>query len=120
MILSQIPDGAQGQSGQNPQDEAAKKAQEEQMRRDMMATVLDTGARERLSRISLVSPERSKQIEMILLRMAQGGQLKGRVSENQLIELLDQMESAQGGQTSAKKPTIVFQRRKDFDDDFDF
>lgn len=47
MDLSQIPDGAQGQSGQNPQDEAAKKAQEEQMRRDMMATVLDNGARER-------------------------------------------------------------------------
>lgn len=44
-----------------------------------------------VSRISLVSPERSRQIEMILLRMAQGGQLKGRVSENQLIELLDQV-----------------------------
>ncbi|KIK63539.1 hypothetical protein GYMLUDRAFT_123703, partial [Collybiopsis luxurians FD-317 M1] len=99
-------------------EEAAKRAQEEQLRRDMMATVLDNGARERLSRISLVSPERSKQIEMILLRMAQSGQLKGRVSENQLIELLDQMESAQG-QSQSKKSTIVFQRRKDFDDDFD-
>ena len=46
-----------------------------------------------VSRISLVSPERSRQIEMILLRMAQGGQLRGRVSENQLIELLDQVRS---------------------------
>ncbi|KAJ3807233.1 PDCD5-related protein [Lentinula lateritia] len=114
MDLSQIPDGAQG--GQNAEEEEAKRAQEEQMRRDMMATVLDNGARERLSRISLVSPERSRQIEMILLRMAQSGQLKGRVSENQLIELLDQMESA-GGKTTTKQSKIVFQRRKDFDDD---
>ncbi|KAJ3999258.1 PDCD5-related protein [Lentinula boryana] len=114
MDLSQLPDGAQG--GQNAEEEAAKRTHEEQMRRDMMATVLDNGARERLSRISLVSPERSRQIETILLRMAQSGQLKGRVSENQLIELLDQMESAEG-KTTTKQSKIVFQRRKDFDDD---
>ncbi|KAF8191399.1 PDCD5-related protein, partial [Mycena galopus ATCC 62051] len=101
-------------------EEAAKRAQEEQMRRDVMATVLDTAARERLSRIALVSPERSKQIEGILMRMVQSGQLRGRVTENQLIDLLEQMEDAKGGQTASKKSTIVFQRRKDPDDDFDF
>lgn len=35
-----------------------------------------------VSRIALVSPERSRQIESILLRMAQSGQLRGRVSEH--------------------------------------
>lgn len=62
-----------------------------------------------VSRISLVSPQRSQQIESILLRMAQSGQLRGRVSlymfmlgllvlnladqvsEAQLIELLEQV-----------------------------
>ncbi|KAJ7168250.1 PDCD5-related protein [Mycena crocata] len=107
------------QQQQSAEDEAAKRAQEEQMRRDVMATVLDTAARERLSRISLVSPERSTQIERILLRMVQTGQLKGRVSENQLIDLLEQMEDAQG-KTTSRKSTIVFQRRRDPDDDFDF
>ena len=112
---------ASGLSG--PQQDDAKQAQaaaaqEEQMRRDLMATVLDTAARERrasfkhpyrnrkeldrlfsdpllvlVSRISLVSPERSRQIEGILVRMAQSGQLRGRVSENQLIELLEQVRS---------------------------
>lgn len=48
MDLSQLPDPqSQSTPTQNSQDEAAKKAQEEQMRRDMMATVLDSGARER-------------------------------------------------------------------------
>ncbi|THV07953.1 DNA-binding TFAR19-related protein [Dendrothele bispora CBS 962.96] len=105
--------------GQGSQEEAAQRAQqEEELRRDLMATVLDTAARERLSRIALVSPERSRQIETILMRMAQSGQLRGKVSENQLIDLLDQMEDVQG-KSSSKKSTIVFQRRKDFDDDFD-
>ncbi|KAG7452799.1 uncharacterized protein BT62DRAFT_27018 [Guyanagaster necrorhizus] len=115
--LSQVPPQA---AGAKSQEDEAKRAQEEQMRRDLMATVLDTAARERLSRIALVSPERSQQIEGILFRMVKSGQLKGRVSENQLIELLDQVEEAQGAKT-AKKSTIVYQRRKDIDeDDFDF
>ncbi len=44
-----------------------------------------------VSRIALVSPTRSNQIESILLRMLQGGQLRGRVSEQQLIDLLEQV-----------------------------
>ncbi|KAF8916182.1 PDCD5-related protein [Mucidula mucida] len=115
--LSQIP---QQNGAPSQEEEAAKRAQEEQMRRDMMATVLDPAARERLSRIALVSPERSKQIETILMRMVQSGQLRGRVSENQLIDLLDQVEEAAQGPKATKKSTIVYQRRKDFDDDLDF
>ncbi|KAJ6488531.1 PDCD5-related protein [Mycena polygramma] len=117
----QIPQTNPAQQQQGGEDEAAKRAQEEQMRRDVMATVLDTAARERLSRIALVSPERSKQIEGILMRMVQSGQLRGRVTENQLIDLLEQMEDAQGGgKAASKKSTISYQRRKDPDDDFDF
>lgn len=44
-----------------------------------------------VSRIALVSPARSQQIESILLRMAQTGQLRGRVNEEQLINLLEQV-----------------------------
>ena len=44
-----------------------------------------------VARIALVSPDRAKQIEAILLRMVQSGQLRGRVSEEQLIGLLDQV-----------------------------
>ncbi|EDR10969.1 uncharacterized protein LACBIDRAFT_316012 [Laccaria bicolor S238N-H82] len=108
---SKIPDGSGG-------EDDAKRAQEEQMRRDLLRTVLATPARERLSRIALVSPDRSKEIETILLKMAQSGQLRGQVTEEQLIDLLDQMEEVRG-KTTAKKSTIIYQRRKDLDDDFD-
>ncbi|KIM49233.1 hypothetical protein M413DRAFT_60631 [Hebeloma cylindrosporum] len=110
------------QAPQQSKDDDAKLQQEEQMRRELLATILDTAARERLSRISLVSLERSKQIEMILVRMAQSGQLKGRVSEEQLIDLLNQasnpMEGADG-KSAPKKTTIVYHRRKGMDDDLD-
>lgn len=42
--LSQVP---QNDSQTDPQEAQAKAAQEDQMRRDVMATVLDTAARER-------------------------------------------------------------------------
>ncbi|KAK2467006.1 hypothetical protein APHAL10511_001264 [Amanita phalloides] len=116
MDLSQIQTGSRPQNGA---DEEAKRLQEEQMRRDLIATILDNAARERLSRIALVSPERSKRIEDLIISLAQGGKLKVRVTESQLIDLLEQLEDAQGKSTS-KKSTIVFQRKKDIDDDLDF
>ena len=83
------------------------------MKRDLLATALEPAARERrtchhltlslilpqkmdrasftVSRIALVSPTRSNQIESILLRMLQAGQLRGRVGEQQLIDLLEQV-----------------------------
>ncbi|PPQ81438.1 hypothetical protein CVT26_007568 [Gymnopilus dilepis] len=101
-------------------EDVIKKEQEEQIRRDLLNTIVDTAARERLSRIALVSPDRSRQIETILVRMAQSGQLRGRVTEAQLIDLLDQMEQVQG-QGAQKKSTIVYHRRKGLeDDDLDF
>ncbi|KIJ44195.1 hypothetical protein M422DRAFT_67506 [Sphaerobolus stellatus SS14] len=112
--LAALPEGARP----SPQDNAKRDA-EEQMRRDLLATVLDPGARERLSRIALVSPARSQQIEGILLRMAQTGQLKGRVTENQLIGLLEQAEQAQTS-SAPKKGAIVYQRRQVEDDDDDW
>jgi len=109
---------SQTQTGSMPNgpDEDAKRAQEEQMRRDMIATILEPAARERLSRIALVSQDRSTKIESLILSLAQAGKLRGRVSESQLIDLLEQME----GKSTTQKSTIVFQRRKDIDDDLDF
>lgn len=102
---TKIPGGSGGG------EDEAKRAQEEQMRRDLLTAVLATPARERcaffpnqqlssllifhferpVSRIALVSPARSKEIETILLKMAQSGQLRGQVTEEQLIDLLDQV-----------------------------
>ncbi|KAJ3541143.1 hypothetical protein NM688_g6124 [Phlebia brevispora] len=100
-------------------DEAAKRAAEEEMKRTVLARILDHAARERLARITLVSQERARQIEAIILRMYQMGQIT-KVTEDQLIRLLEQADDAQSN-AQPKKGTIVYQRRKGgFDDDDDF
>ncbi|QRV86621.1 hypothetical protein RhiJN_28689 [Ceratobasidium sp. AG-Ba] len=95
----------------NEGEDESNRQSEDQMKRDLLATVLDSSARERLARISLVRPALSGKIEQILLRMAQTGQLRGKVTEQQLIGLLEQ------AQAKNVPKTVVFQRRKDADDD---
>jgi len=115
--LNQLQQSGAVNNGQNSGsgEEAEKRRAEEQLRRDLLASALEPAARERLSRIALVSPSRSNQIESILLRMAQTGQLRGRVSEQQLIDLLEQADEAQ--KKASGQGAIVFQRRVDLDDD---
>ncbi|KAG8747599.1 hypothetical protein FRC10_000141 [Ceratobasidium sp. 414] len=107
--LSGFPAGESNEDGDD-----GNRQSEDQMKRDLLATVLDSAARERLARISLVRPALSGQIEQILLRMAQTGQLRGRVTEQQLIGLLEQAEDSQAKNVPKK---VVYQRRKDLDDD---
>jgi len=115
--LNQLQQAGTDSNGQGAarSDEAEKRRAEEQMKRDLLVSALEPAARERLSRIALVSPSRSSQIESILLRMAQTGQLRGRVSEQQLIDLLEQADEAQ--KKASGQGAIVFQRRVDLDDD---
>ncbi|KAH9999104.1 double-stranded DNA-binding domain-containing protein [Russula vinacea] len=106
--LTQLQQSGTDESGQSGarSEEAEKRRAEEQMRRDLLATALEPAARERLSRIALVSPTRSNQIESILLRMLQAGQLRGRVSEQQLIDLLEQVRLYSLGIILARSKTI--------------
>ncbi|POY72688.1 hypothetical protein BMF94_4517 [Rhodotorula taiwanensis] len=115
------PGGAAGGSGE---DAAAKQAAEDERRRTMMSQILSPEARERLSRIALVKPDRARAIEQLLARMAGSGQLRGRVSEDQLIDVLDQveaMEKGQGGGGAAKSASkITFTRKTAYDSDDDW
>ncbi|KAH9816794.1 PDCD5-related protein [Melampsora americana] len=79
------------------QEDAVKLAQKEEMRRTAVSQIMNTDARERLARIALVRPQKAREIEDMLLRMAQSGQLRGQVSEDQLIGVLDQIERAEAG-----------------------
>ena len=55
--VPQLPQGLQPQASQPNAEEQARREAEESTRRDMMATVLDTAARER-RKYSLPRPER--------------------------------------------------------------
>ncbi|THG96774.1 hypothetical protein EW026_g5116 [Hermanssonia centrifuga] len=118
--MNQLQQESPQSGAQGGEDAAAQRAAEDEMRRGVLARVLDNAARERLARIALVSQDRARQIEAIILRLVQSGQIRGQVTEQQLIDLLEKADDA-SSRGQPKKGTIVFQRRKGgFDDDDDF
>ena len=68
------------QEQQNKQFEEQKKA--------VLRTVLTPGARERLGRIKVARPEVAESIENQLIMVAQSGQLKNKINDEQLRMLL--------------------------------
>ncbi|KAL1934240.1 hypothetical protein VTP01DRAFT_6422 [Rhizomucor pusillus] len=117
-----VPGGASpiaGSSGRPAQgDDDDKKGQIEEMRRTMhcqLYQILDNSARERLARINMVKADKARAVEDLLIRLAQSNQLRGKVSEQQLIDLLGKINQQE---PSASQTKIVYNRRR-FDDDSD-
>ncbi|GAA5823081.1 hypothetical protein JCM3770_007089 [Rhodotorula araucariae] len=118
-----VPSGGAGAGAGSGEDAAQQAAAEDERRRAVMSQILSSEARERLSRIALVKPDRARAIEQLLMRMAQSGQLRGRVSEEQLIDVLDQveaMEKGQGGAGQKSASKITFTRKSAYDSDDDW
>jgi programmed cell death protein 5 len=102
-----------GQSSQSPEEQQAarEKAQaQEEMKRTMIAAMLEPAARERckcysilykslsgayqiVSRISLTRPQLAQQVESLIVRMGQQGQVRGQVSDEALKGLLEQVRT---------------------------
>lgn len=87
----------------------------QEQRRLMLKQVLSNEAREKLSNIRLVKPERAEQVENYILSAAQSGQLSGKVSEEQFKDLLRNVTEKEQG----KNKVTIMRRRPLFDDDDD-
>ncbi|CAI8034747.1 Programmed cell death protein 5 [Geodia barretti] len=102
-----------GQRDQEQKQQAAK-TREEDMKNSVLSQILEQGARARLNSIALVKPDKAKSVEMMLIRMAQSGQISGKVGEGQLVELLERIN-----QQTQKSTKVKFERRRqDSDDEF--
>ena len=95
--------------------EAAAKQQEqrqamEDMKNGILNQVLSQEARARLSTIKLAKAEKGARIEATILQMAQSGQIQSRLSEAELIGLLERFSEAPG--MGGNKTTVKFDRRR--------
>ncbi|KAI9337070.1 PDCD5-related protein [Zopfochytrium polystomum] len=113
--VGRLPAGLTPASAPGQEDQAEKRAQMEEMRRTMLVQLLDNQARERLARISMVKADKARSVEDMLIRMAQTGQLRGKVNEKMLIDLLEQISE----QTQSQSKITIARRRVDDDDDDD-
>eukprot|EP00039_Didymoeca_costata_P019965 m.339548 g.339548 ORF g.339548 m.339548 type:complete len:128 (+) comp18862_c0_seq1:111-494(+) len=94
---------------QNEQEQKREQQQRaEDMKNGMLASVMEQAARARLSSIALVKPEKAKMVESIILGMVQQGKIRGKIDEESLRGLLEQVAKQQ----EAKKPKITFSRRE--------
>ncbi|XP_017778084.1 PREDICTED: programmed cell death protein 5 [Nicrophorus vespilloides] len=111
-MQSQFKGGDQ-QSAAKAQEDA--RAQED-AKHSILSQILDQSARARLNTLSLGKPEKGRMVENMLIRMAQSGQIRGKISEADFIGILESVNS----QMPQNKTSVKFDRRRaafDSDDD---
>ncbi|KAH3674442.1 hypothetical protein WICMUC_003279 [Wickerhamomyces mucosus] len=70
--------------------------------------VLESGAKARLSRVNLVKPERARAVEQYIMRLVQSGQVRRKLSEDDIVEILDGI--ARDEQQRNKTKIVVSER----------
>lgn len=101
--------------GGSGQDQAQQRQQAEaaEARQSMLNQILQPEAADRLGRIRLVKEQRATEVENRLIMLAQSGQLRAKVTEDQLKELLNAVAD------NKEEEKIVVSRRKGWEDDDD-
>ncbi|KAJ5726379.1 DNA-binding protein [Penicillium malachiteum] len=117
--LAQLQQGGPrgGPSQDSGQDEQRRQAESER-RAAILNQILDPAAADRLGRIRLVKESRAVDIENRLLMLAQTGQLRQKVTEEQLKELLNAVAENQRKEEEEQK-IVITRRRGGWDDDED-
>ena len=79
---------------QAAQEQAAEQqaAEVQAQKEAILRQILTPEARSRLTNIRMVKPQLAEQIEMQLIQLAGSGRLKGRVTDEQLKGLLQQLQ----------------------------
>jgi programmed cell death protein 5 len=75
---------------QAQQEQAQKEelAQAQTQIKQILTQILEPEARARLTNIKMAKPDYGAQIEVLLIQLAQSGQIKGKISDAQLKALL--------------------------------
>ncbi|KAI1804776.1 double-stranded DNA-binding domain-containing protein [Daldinia bambusicola] len=106
--------GAASSSGPSAGNQAEQQRQQEaEARQSILNQILHPEAADRLGRIRLVKEERATDVENRLIMLARTGQLRQKVTEAQLKELLNAVAD------NKEEEKIVVNRRKNWDDEDD-
>ncbi|KAI1460094.1 double-stranded DNA-binding domain-containing protein [Annulohypoxylon moriforme] len=107
--------GGAGNTGasQGANQAEQQKQQEAEARQSILNQILHPEAADRLGRIRLVKEERANDVENRLIMLARTGQLRQKVTEAQLKELLNAVAD------NKEEEKIVVARRKGWDDEDD-
>jgi programmed cell death protein 5 len=86
-------------------DVEAQKAELDAQKAMILRQILTPQARDRLANIKMARPEFAEGLENQLINLAQSGNLRGPVTEKQLIDILTKLQSGK------REKTIEFKRK---------
>ncbi|KAF2751720.1 putative dsDNA-binding protein PDCD5 [Sporormia fimetaria CBS 119925] len=116
--LQQLQQQSSQQGGSNDGSQGeAQRQRETEARQSMLSQILTPEAADRLGRIRLVKESRATDVENRLIMLARTGQLRAKVTEEQLKELLNAVSEAQ--EEKEKSKIVVNRRGWDDDDDLE-
>ena len=110
------------QGGGDPEKQAKmeeNQRQQKDMMNSMLNQLLDQNARARLNTLKIGKPEKAQMVEQMIVRMAQSGQIGGKLDDAQLVQILESLNQQMPRSTS----TVKFDRRRaavDSDSDEDY
>ncbi|KAH3685516.1 hypothetical protein WICPIJ_003510 [Wickerhamomyces pijperi] len=105
----------QKNAGQSPS--SSPQSQQQSGLNAALDQVLEPEAKARLSRVNLVKPERARAVEQYIMKLAQTGQIRRKLSEDDIVEILDGIAR---DEQQRNKTSIVFSRKQSaFDDEDD-
>lgn len=110
MNADQLEQALSAQAGPKAQKQAA--SIDGDRKNNVLSQILDQSARARLNNIGSADPAKMQQIEAFLIQMAQKGQLRGKMNEEALKDVLSQM-----AEQSQNETKVVYKRRTVFDSD---
>jgi programmed cell death protein 5 len=93
-LQDQADQGQAGGQGAAPSADAAdaQRQQAEAQKQAMLRQALTDGARKRLNTVKMSKPEFGEQVEQQVVALAQSGRLNGKVDEEQMKSLLQELK----------------------------
>ena len=116
--LAQQKQQGGGQSNEeNTGGEDEKRKQQEEQRASVLNQILEPDAADRLGRIRMVKESRATEVENRLIMLARSGQLRAKVNEDQLKQLLASLTEHEEQSGKSLKSAKVVRRTAAWDDD---
>jgi programmed cell death protein 5 len=80
------------QGGENAEAAEAQRQQAEAQKKAMLRQALTDGARKRLNTVQMSKPQFGEKVEQQVVALAQSGRLNGKIDEEKMKELLEEMK----------------------------
>jgi programmed cell death protein 5 len=99
--MAELQRASGGNGGASAEQQEEAKRQQQDMKNSMLSQLLTQQARARLNTLALTKPEKAQQVENMIIQMARSGQIMDKLSEEQLISLLERISE------KTQKKTVV-------------